>query len=229
MSKKLIINADDMGLRESVNRGIVVAHRNGVVTSVSLFVEGEAVSDALARLKENPALGIGIHLNLDKFFTIDHHKGMAVGFADPHPGLEEIKKEIHRQFDVFFSFGFACDHVDSHHHAHINPEVFPLVCEAAKERGIKIVRLPQKFFSNYSEYEPLKKTLDSSGLKYTDHCIEGWYWGNIDENYKVAELLTHPGYGELWREAELAHCCQPQLKQYFLDQNIELAKFSDVI
>jgi hypothetical protein len=41
-------------------------------------------------------------------------------------------------------------------------------------------------------------------------------------------LMTHPGYGELWREAELAHCCQPQLKKYFIDQKIELLRFSDV-
>jgi hypothetical protein len=228
MSKKLIVNADDMGLRESVNRGIVVAHRNGVVTSVSLFAEGEATADAVAKIKENPALGVGIHLNLDKFFTIDHHKGSTVGFISPAPSIDEIKHEIIRQFDVYFSFGLGCDHVDSHHHAHLAPEIFKAVCEAAASRGVKAVRLPHKFFPDYKEYEPLKNTLDANKLKYPDHCIEGWYWGNVDENYHVAELLTHPGYGELWREAELAHCCQPQLKQYFIDQHVELSKFSDL-
>lgn len=229
MSKKLIVNADDFGLRESINKGIIVAYKNGVVTSTSLFAEGDGVEDAIKQLKENPGLGVGIHLNLDRFFHIDHQRGIVSGFISPKPMLDEIKGEIKKQTDKYFSYGLSCDHVDSHHHAHLNPEVFPIVCEVAKEYKIPVVRLPQRFYPNYSEFEALKKHVDSNNLKYIDHFIEGWYWGNVDENYKVAELMTHPGYGELWREAELAHCCQPQLKQYFIDQKIELVKFSDVI
>jgi len=230
MAKKLIINADDMGLREAVNRGIITAHKNGVVTSVSVFAEGEGVADAVRILKENPSLGVGIHLNLDKFFVIDHGRGVASGYATPKPSPEEIKSEIYRQLDIFRSFDLpvACDHIDSHHHTHLDPEIFPLVADAAKDRGITFVRLPAKLFPDYSVFEGLKKILDERGLRCIDHFIEGWYWGNVDENYTIAELLTHPGYGELWREAELAHCCQPQLKSYFAEQKIDVIRFSDI-
>jgi hypothetical protein len=74
----------------------------------------------------------------------------------------------------------------------------------------------------------MKKILREKGLKTVDHFIEGWYWGNVDEPFQIAELMTHPGYGELWREAELANCCQPQLKQYFMNSQIDLLRFSDV-
>ncbi len=229
MSKKLIINADDMGLRESINKGIITAYKNGVVKSVSLTVEGDGVEDAIRQLKENPCLGTGAHINMDKFFNIDHGRGSVMGFISPKPSPEEIRGEIRRQIEKYFSFGLPCDHLDSHHHSHLNQEVFPLVCEVAKEFKIPFVRLPQKIFSNYSDFEHLKKILESNGVRFIDHFIEGWYWGNVDENYKIAELMTHPGYGELWREAELAHCCQPQLKQYFTDQKIELIKFADLL
>ena len=35
--KRLVVNADDFGLTESVNRGIIVAHREGILTSASLL------------------------------------------------------------------------------------------------------------------------------------------------------------------------------------------------
>jgi predicted glycoside hydrolase/deacetylase ChbG (UPF0249 family) len=62
--KKLIVTADDFGLTEKINQGILEAHRRGIVTSASLMANGSAFDDAVARLKEAPRLGIGAHLNL---------------------------------------------------------------------------------------------------------------------------------------------------------------------
>jgi predicted glycoside hydrolase/deacetylase ChbG (UPF0249 family) len=109
----------------------------------------------------------------------------------------------------------------------LHSDVFPVVCKLAAEFKIPVVRVFPKFYSEPSGYNNAMKVVADNKLKAIDHFIEGWYWGNVDESYQVAELMTHPGYGELWREAELAHCCQPQLKQYFAGQNVELLKFSD--
>ena len=62
--KNLIVNADDLGWTEGVNRGIVEAHRRGLVTSTSLLANGRAFESALAAAISNPQLGIGVHLNL---------------------------------------------------------------------------------------------------------------------------------------------------------------------
>jgi len=62
--KNLIVNADDLGWTEGVNRGIVEAHRRGLVTSTSLLANGRAWESALATSREYPELGIGVHLNL---------------------------------------------------------------------------------------------------------------------------------------------------------------------
>jgi chitin disaccharide deacetylase len=225
--KKLIVNADDLGYREEVNRGIIYAHKNGIVTSASLFVEREGTQDALRLIKENPSLGLGIHLDLDKFFTVDHTMGHVTGWITPEPSIDAVKLEIRRQLDKFISFGFKADHVDSHHHAHMIPNVFSAITEIMQDYGVRVIRYFDSFYTNNGDAEKVKKAIQERGLKTTDHFIEGWYWGNVDEQYEVAELMTHPGYGELWRESELAHCCQPQLKEYFGSQNIKLLKFSE--
>lgn len=226
--KKLIINADDFGYRDNINRGIIYAHQNGLVTSASLFVERDGSFDAVRLAKENPSLGLGLHLDLDKFFEVDHSSGKITNWITPKPQSDIVRNEIKRQIEKYFSFGFTMDHIDSHHHAHLHPDVFIEVCQLAKEYKIEIVRFFKKFYTDIEVYEKLKKIVEEYKIKIVDNFIEGWYWGNVDEPYNIAELMTHPGYNELWREAELANCCQPQLKQYFIDKKIELLKFSEV-
>ena len=225
--RKLIINADDFGYRKEINKGVILAHKNGIVTSASLFVEKEGTAEAVELARSNPALGLGIHLDLDKFFEVDHHLGVIVGISEQTPSAETIRDEARRQLNMYYSFGFYADHLDSHHHAHLHPQVFPIICRLAKEFNIPVVRIFSKFYGEPQHFENSKNVLSENGLKSVDHFIEGWYWGNVDEPYQAAELMTHPGYGEIWREAELAHCCQPQLRQYFVDQKIELLRFSD--
>lgn len=226
--KKLIVNADDFGYREGINKGIIYAHQNGVVSSASLFVDREGTEEAVRMAREHPSLGLGLHLDLDKFFQVDHHAGIILGWMDPHPGIDAVRGDARRQIDKYLSFGFTADHLDSHHHAHMHPEVFPVVCQLVAEYRIPFVRFFPRLNNNPQEFEDLKKYVAESGLKTVDHFIEGWYWGNVDEDYHIAEIMTHPGYGELWREAELAHCCQPQLKDYFMESKIDLLRFSDV-
>lgn len=64
MVKYLIVNADDFGISEQVNETIITAHRQGIVTSTSLMVSGEGVESAVRLAKENPSLGVGLHLVL---------------------------------------------------------------------------------------------------------------------------------------------------------------------
>lgn len=224
--KKIIVNADDFGYREPINKGIIFAHQNGVVSSASMFVDREGTAESVTLAKENPSLGLGIHLDLDKFFTVDHAMGIVTELINPD--MEAVKGDIRRQIEKYFSWGFAADHLDSHHHAHLDRRLFPLVCALAQEYKIPVVRFFCKYFENDDECNRMRVVAEQHNLSFPDHFIEGWYWGNVDEPFEVAELMTHPGYGELWREAELAHCCQPPLKQYFIDQKVDLLRFSDV-
>lgn len=62
--KNVIINADDFGLSEGINKGIVKAFRDGLLTSTSLMVNMPGFEDAISLIRENPDLSLGIHINI---------------------------------------------------------------------------------------------------------------------------------------------------------------------
>jgi hypothetical protein len=98
-----------------------------------------------------------------------------------------------------------------------------------KEYKIPAMRFHKKILYNQDKYEEFKSMLDSNGIVYPPHFIEGWYWGNIDEVFTIAELMTHPGYGEVWREYELSSSCDIKLKMYLREKNIELITYADLV
>jgi len=63
--KKLIVNADDFGRSPGINRGILDAHLNGIVTSTTVMINYPDAAPGLEQaLLKAPDLGIGLHLNL---------------------------------------------------------------------------------------------------------------------------------------------------------------------
>lgn len=227
--KKLIVNADDFGFNEKINQGIIHSYKNGVVTSTSLIATKEGFEDAINLAKENPKLSIGLHLDLDQFFEVDHSRGIITAPKQTPLELDVINGEIKRQIDLVLSKGITIDHLTGHHHIHLIDEIFPIVVDIMKEYKILAIRFNRKILYNQNRYDEFKSILDSNGIVYPPHFIEGWYWGNIDEVFTIAELMTHPGYGELWREYELSSSCDIKLKMYLREKNVELITYSDLI
>ena len=62
--KSLIINADDFGFSRGVNLGIIEAFQHGVLTSTTLMVNMQEADHAVELARQNPELGVGIHLTL---------------------------------------------------------------------------------------------------------------------------------------------------------------------
>lgn len=159
---KLIVTADDFGRSQEINRAVLRAHREGVLTCASLMVAGEAVEEAVEIARQNPALGVGLHL-----VAVD---GPAVLRRESIPDLvddagqipnspislgiqyslqkrirDQLKTELDAQFQRFASFSLPLSHVDGHQHMHLHPAVFPIVVPLARRfgaRGIRIVRDP---------------------------------------------------------------------------------------
>ena len=128
-----------------------------------------------------------------------------------------------------FNAGVNPVHISSHHGAHLNKEIFPITCSIAREHNIRVIQLSERFHSNQREYAEFKVILEQHKLLNVPYFIRGWYWGNIDEPFETAVIITHPGYGELWREYDLSTCCNPQLKNYLTEKNIQLINFSGFI
>ena len=68
--KHLIINADDFGRHELINRAVKFACEKGCLRSASIMAGGIAFDDAIKISKNLPNLGVGVHLLRKEFFMI---------------------------------------------------------------------------------------------------------------------------------------------------------------
>ncbi len=158
--KKLIINADDFGLSRSVNRGIITAHRKGVVTSATIMVNTPGFSEAVSRAKENPSLGVGVHLNLyrgkplsnpasipslvcrDGNFFASSKLVKKIYLKKINP--KEVQRELKAQIVKVRESGIAITHLDSEKHFHIFPIISSVVIKLADYFNIRKIRLPDE-------------------------------------------------------------------------------------
>ena len=157
--KNLIVNADDFGLTEGVNRGIIDGHRNGIITSTTLMANGMAFEHAVAAGSAVPALGVGVHLNLTQGRPVCIASRIPSivtpeGLFYPSPGelarrilarkveLLHIENELRCQIQKIVSAGIRITHLDGHKHVHLLPPIFEVVLKLAREFGILCVRCP---------------------------------------------------------------------------------------
>ncbi|MDN6088988.1 MAG: chitin disaccharide deacetylase, partial [Enterobacterales bacterium] len=147
MEKLLIVNADDFGLCKAQNYGIIEAFKNGVVTSTTALVNSESVEHAAALSAENPGLAVGMHFALTLGRPLSPMPNLARNgelgkwiWEMAEQGtlpLDEIEQELKCQFERFIDvFGRLPTHIDSHHHVHMFPQIFPIVAAFAKEKGV---------------------------------------------------------------------------------------------
>src|SRR6185436_4038834 len=60
--RRLIVNADDFGLTDGVTRGILAAHRHGLVTSTTMLVNARVGRERIAEALDS-GLALGLHVN----------------------------------------------------------------------------------------------------------------------------------------------------------------------
>ena len=159
-AKRLIVNADDLGLSCGISDAIFQCHAKGIVTSASLMVNQPATAHAVERLRDYPALDVGIHLNLcqgrpvlapEKVPTLVGTDGR---FLPPREmgrrlvrwkiSSREIEAEFCAQIDRMISHGLTPSHADSHHRFHIYPAAASAFRRALKSRGIERARSAKK-------------------------------------------------------------------------------------
>jgi len=175
--KNLIVNADDLGWTEGVNRGIAEAHRKGLVTSTSLLANGRAFESALQMARANPELGVGVHLNLSD--------GPPTATAGAVPGLlnsagnleggpeslllriagrslpvEEVEREWDAQIRRVREAGIEPSHLDGHKHVQMLPGLFDVALRLAKKHRIRAIRVSH-------EESKLRAALSSAGEQNT--------------------------------------------------------------
>jgi len=198
--KRLVVNADDLGYDPEIDRGILEAHRRGLVSSATAMVDTPFAAAALAAAPAS--LGLGLHVVL-------------------RAGCEaaEAAIEIGRQLDRFAKLrGAPPTHLDSHRHAHARPELLPAFLDAAAGRGLPL----------RSVDAAMRAAARARGIATTDHFLgdaalrpcwtaERLAAALLALEEGTTELMAHPGYRPAVvttsfgaeREEELRALCDP--------------------
>ena len=143
----LIVNADDFGLSEGVNRGIIEAHERGIVTSASLMVLKPSASSAAAYSREHLRLDVGLHLDLGEW-AYDGEAWVPVYRVVPLDDHTVVAEELERQLSDFRRLvGRDPTHLDSHQHVHQDEPVRSAALELARRLGV-----PLRHFSAGIQY-----------------------------------------------------------------------------
>jgi hopanoid biosynthesis associated protein HpnK len=161
--RKLIVNADDLGLTAGVNRAIIETHNGGVVSSATLMATGAAFDDAVTAARSAPNLSVGCHVVLvggtpvsppdavdtllairsaepDKFYSslsAFAARAMLGGFD-----RDQLVAEVTAQIRKIQAAGLQVTHLDTHKHAHIFPEILAALLRAARICGVRAIRNP---------------------------------------------------------------------------------------
>jgi chitin disaccharide deacetylase len=154
---QLVVNADDLGMSPEITRGILRAHREGVVTSASLLATCPDLDEVRRLLAAAPELGIGAHLNLldgrpvadpamvssllapdGRFWS--RGQDFITAWAKGKIIEAEVERELDAQVTRLRNAGIEVDHLDTHHHLGFLPAVGRAVETVAKRHGIGGIR-----------------------------------------------------------------------------------------
>ena len=144
-----MVNADDFGFTPDVNRGIVEAHREGILTATTLMANGDAFDDAVRLARQTTTLDIGCHLVLIGGRSVVSGRALpesvprllgALAKREIRP-YEELAAQVRR----IRGAGIRPTHLDTHKHTHLAPPVLDAVARIGEEFGIPWVRRPFDF------------------------------------------------------------------------------------
>lgn len=223
----LVVNADDLGLCESVNEGILAAHRDGIVTSASLMVRQAAAPSAADRTVEFPRLAVGLHLDLGQWDYVNGEWIQAYSRCNPESAAG-VEAECRAQLDLFHSLlGRDPTHLDSHQHVHNSEPVASVAAALAAELDVPLrgrqVRYEGGFYGQDGKGEPYPEAIAlASFIRLVRSLPAGW-----------TEIGCHPAAAQVpssydrERRAELATLRDPSARAAISDSSVELRSFAD--
>ena len=225
MERLLIVNADDFGLSKGQNYGILDACKHGLVTSTTALVNGAAIDHAARISRRTPELAVGMHFVLTLGEPLSSMPGLTregklgkwiwqMAEEDSLP-MDEIAHELECQYRRFIDlFDAEPTHFDSHHHVHMIPQIFPLVAEFAKSKGIAL-RIDRTIPYPFEIPEGIRSTAAFSSEFYGDAVTEALFLQVLDASMarqeQSLEVMCHPAFVD--RAIMGSAYCYPRLDE----------------
>ena len=166
--RSLIVNADDFGQSEAINRGVVRAHADGIVTSASLMVRLPTAEQAVAVAPST--LGLGLHIDLGEW-ALRNGRWRPLYRVVDLDDERAVRAQVARQLEQFRNLvGRDPTHLDSHQHVHFdNPFVSTALDAVATElsvplRGRSSVRYCGAFYGQERDGSPAHDAITAERL-----------------------------------------------------------------
>jgi predicted glycoside hydrolase/deacetylase ChbG (UPF0249 family) len=228
MERYLIVNADDFGLSERVNAGIVQARRLGILTAASLMVRGAAARHAVETAE---GIDLGLHIDLGEWVYRDGQWSVRyerTSSENPHA----IATEVYAQLVEFRQLtGQDPSHIDSHQHVHSQEPVRGIIAGLARELGVPLrgegqtIHYCGEFYGQSGKGVPCPEAISASSLvSLLKRLANG-----------VTELGCHPGRDReldstyrLERLIETETLCDPRVHKAIDELGIKLISFKDL-
>ena len=153
----LVVNADEFGISEEVSKGILIAHREGIVTSTSVLGNCADLAGAKAMLDDATKLGRGLSLTLVGGAPVSdpagvpslvgsdgrfhgRARGVFLAWASGRLRPDEVERELEAQVTRALAAGLRPDHLNTPHNTGFIPPVGLALEAVARRHGIPGVR-----------------------------------------------------------------------------------------
>jgi chitin disaccharide deacetylase len=226
----LIVNADDFGRSPGVNRGVIRAHEQGIVTSATLMVRWPAAEEAAAYARESDSLSVGLHVDLGEWVYRDGEWQTRYEVVPETP--DAVAAELDRQLEQFERLvGRPPTHLDSHQHVHRDGPARTALLQAGER-----LEIPVRWFAPGITYSGAFFGQDSRGTPLTDAITVDALVEVIETlPTGVTELACHPAsehdhdtaYGEE-RIRELETLCDPRVRAAINRSGLDLRSFAEL-
>jgi predicted glycoside hydrolase/deacetylase ChbG (UPF0249 family) len=174
-----IVNADDFGLNQSVNRAIAESFRNGLCSNTTLIVNMPYADEAVEiAYKEGFSDRVGLHLNLTEgvpltepirrmpafcddhgYFTKRFHKNLTSRLWFDKTTIDAVRVEVEAQIRKYMKYRLDLMHIDSHHHVHTDLAVWRVIEPLMRTYGFKSIRISRNMFSMWGSPQSIAKAL----------------------------------------------------------------------
>jgi predicted glycoside hydrolase/deacetylase ChbG (UPF0249 family) len=227
--RRLIVNADDLGQSEGINRGIAAAAEAGIVTSASLMVRWPAAAAAARWADRLPSLSLGLHIDLGEWaYRAERWSPIYEVVRDDD--VDAVSDELSRQLGMFLRLvGRPPTHLDAHQHAHQAEPLRAQVLAVGRRLGVPVrglctaVKYCGGFYGQDSTGGPTVQAISLQGLvSLLDGLIPG-----------TTEMSCHPGlmpfeFESMYlaeRALEVTTLCDPELPGALAQRGITTCSF----
>lgn len=230
--ENIIVNADDFGLRPSINQAIVNCFEKGYINSTSFLTNTAYFENTVYLINQTKVISnIGVHVdlaegkpvtNFDKVAFLNHNGNWNLRETDKKIRILDrgtkasFTKEIYAQIDKALAANITVTHLDSHHHLHTLPCFYPLFLQAAKHYNLKL-RLAQttnegsyiKFF--YRKY--INQQFKANDVQYSDYFENVYHFlSNGTHRQGIIEIMLHPDLNTLGKLTD--HCDASEMENW---------------